>query len=139
MLTADDANIPELVKLVALNNIQILLVPFDIQAPSEVKFSLLSRAAEHRICIVAASREKDFIINSPAKSGNTANKNKIKPQKSTGLIANLTTESALLGQLKSGKFSGYLDKPLVKYQHGKITKAVISPVSAGNKTIVCNL
>ena len=139
MLTGDDANIPEIVQLAALHNIQLLLVPFDIQAPSEVEFSLLARAAEHKICIVAASREKSFALNSPAQSSNTANKNKIKQQKSTGLIANLTTELFLLRQVEAGKFNGYLDKPLLKHQHGKITKAVIHPVVAVNKIIVSSI
>ena len=139
MLTADDANIPEIVKLVALNSIQILLVPFDIQDPSEVQFSLLSRAAEHRICIVAASREKSFAIHSVAKNSNTENKNKIKQQKSTGLIANLSTELSLSNQFESGKFNGYINKPLIKHQHGKITKAVIYPEAAVNKVIVSTI
>ncbi|TWX71374.1 nitrilase-related carbon-nitrogen hydrolase [Colwellia sp. C1TZA3] len=136
MLTGDDANIPEMVKLAALNNIQVLLVPFDIQEASEVEYSLLSRAAEHKICIVAASREKSFIEAAPVDSsgnnrdtanGSTSNKRKVKQQKSTGLIANVSAESALLSPWQSDKFNGYINKPLVKYQHGKITKAVIHP------------
>jgi predicted amidohydrolase len=141
MLTADDANIPEIVKVAALNNIHVLLVPFDIQEPCEVEFSLLSRAAENRICIVAASREKNFANKSLTENqnqnqnDNTANKKKLKQQKSTGLIANLTTESALLSQWNSAKFTGYINKPLIKHQHGKITKAVIHPIAAVNKII----
>lgn len=146
MLTADDANIPEIVKVAALNNIHLLLVPFDIQEPCEVEYSLLSRATEHRICIVAASREKSFANDSPTAdlptdnaSNNTYvqtnNKNKIKAQKSTGFIANLTTDSALLTQWKSRKFDGYINQPLVKRQHGKITKAVIHPIAACTKRL----
>ncbi|MFT7431626.1 MAG: putative amidohydrolase [Colwellia sp.] len=136
MLTGDDANVPEMVKLAALNNIQVLLVPFDIQEASEVEFSLLSYAAEHKICIVAASREKSFAKpaladasgkNSDIDKGSTANQKKVKQKKSTGLIANLPVELALLKPWQSDKFNGYINKPLVKYQHGKITKAVIHP------------
>ncbi len=157
MLTADDANIPEIVNVAALNNIQVLLVPFDIQAPSEVEYSLLSRAAEHSICIIAASREKSFAEDIPndlsndllndlpsnkstennANSKNQNNKNnknkkKIKLKKSTGFIANITTSSALLTSMKSDKFTGYISQPRVKHQHGKITKAVIHPLAACN-------
>jgi predicted amidohydrolase len=136
MLTGDDANIPEMVKQAALNNIQVLLVPFDIQEPSEVEFSLLSYAAEHKICIVAASREKSFVEpalvdtfgnNCDLAKGSTSNKKKVKQKKSTGLIANVPAESGLLNPWQSDKFDGYINKPLVKYQHGKITKAVIYP------------
>jgi len=140
MLTADDANIPEMVKVAALNDIHLLLVPFDIQEPCEVEYSLLSRAAENRICIVAASREKSFVndlpaFNSPTNIGNDNiyGKNKVKVQKSTGLIANLTTDFALLPQWKTRKFNGYINQPIVKHQYGKITKAVIHPIAACSK------
>lgn len=137
MLTADDANIPEIVNLAALHGIHVLLVPFDIQEHSEVEYSLLARATENRICIVAASREKSFVNDLSIKKGNNkvSNKNKIKSQKSTGLIVNLTTDSALLSQWKSRKFDGFINPPLVKHQHGKITKAVIHPIAACNKLL----
>jgi len=146
MLTADDANIPEMVNIVALGGIHALLVPFDIQESCEVEYSLLSRAVENRICIVAASREKSFITDStvnnlpsntsPTKkaNNNSGNNKKSKPQKSTGLITSLTTYSALLAQWKSGKFTGFLNPPLVKHQQGKITKAVIHPAAADHKS-----
>jgi len=135
MLTADDANIPEIVKVVALKDVHVLLVPFDIQEPCEVEYSLLSRAVENRICIVAASREKSFTNDLFTDNGNndTDAKNKVKSYKSTGLIINLTTDSDLLPQWKSPKFDGYINKPLVKYQYGKITKAVIHPIAACKK------
>ena len=138
MLTADDANIPEIVNVAALHGIHVLLAPFDIQEHCEVEYSLLSRATENRICIVAASREKSFVNVLPAKKGNnkTCNKNKIKSQKSTGLIVNLTTDSTLLSQWKSRKFDGYINPPLVKHQHGKITKAVIHPIAACHKGLM---
>ncbi len=135
MLTADDANIPEIVNVAALHGIHVLLVPFDIQEHCEVEFSLLSRATENRICIVAASREKSFVHDLAINMGNSKpfNKNKVKAQKSTGLIINLTTDSTLLSQWKSRKFDGYINPPLVKHQHGKITKAVIHPIAACHK------
>jgi predicted amidohydrolase len=138
MLTADDANISEIVKVAALSGIHLLLVPFDIQEPCEVEYSLISRAAENRVCIVAASREKSFANNSPTtKTENTTNniysKNKSKVLKSTGLIINLTTDASLLPQWKPRKFNGYINRPLVKHQHGKITKALVHPIAACNK------
>lgn len=129
MLTADDANIPELVDYSASNNIHLLLVPFDIQESCEVDHYLLSQAAQHRICIVAATREKSL----DNQLSNTKNKNSRKTDKSTGLIINLTTDPTLLPQWKSREFVGYINQPLVKHQHGKITKAVIHPIAACNK------
>ncbi len=135
MLTADDANIPEIVKISALNGIQLLLVPFDIQESCEVDYSLISRAAENRICIVAASHEKSFANNLPTDitHDNIYGKNKVKAQKSTGIIANLSTDPALLPQWRARPFSGYINQPLVKLQYGKITKAVIHPIAACRK------
>ena len=139
MLTADDANIAETVNVLARKNIHLLLVPFDIQEPQEVEHSLVARAAENSICIVAASREKSFAIeqsrDEKSLNGKQNNK-KIKTQKSTGLIANLTSNAALLAQWQSGKFNGYINKPIVKHQHGKITKALIHPMSATEKNII---
>ena len=135
MLTADDANIPEIVKIAALNGIHLLLVPFDIQEPCEVDYSLLSRATENRICIAAASREKNFATEVAIKndSDNIYGKNKVKAKKSTGLIINLSTNSALLPQWRTRKFSGYINQAIVKLQYGKITKAVIHPIAACSK------
>ncbi|WP_019028199.1 nitrilase-related carbon-nitrogen hydrolase [Colwellia piezophila] len=139
MLTGDDATIPEIVDLAARQGIQVLLIAFDIQERSEVEYNLLSLAAENRICIVAASREKSFANDRPTNntSDNIYSKNKVKAQKSTGLIANLTinsaTKSALLPQWQAPKFRGYSNQPLVKLQYGKITKAVIHPIAACDK------
>jgi predicted amidohydrolase len=144
MLTADDANIPEIVKVAALNNAHLLLVPFEIQEPGEVEYCLLSRAAEHRICIVAASREQSFpdelsVDSVSTDSGqyniqnNNKGKNKTKSKKSTGLIVNLTKDFALLTSSEFGRLNGYINQPLVKYQYGKITKAIIHPINACTK------
>jgi len=137
MLTADDANIAEIVKVAASNKIHLLLVPFDIQEPCEVQYNLLAHAVENRICIVAASREKSFVRDLPSDKGSKTigNKNKIKFRKSTGLIVNLTTDFAELSQWKSRKFNGHINQPIATYQHGKITKAVIHPIAAGNKDL----
>jgi len=138
MLTADDANLPEIARITALSGIHLLLVPFDIQEPCEVEYSILSIAAENRVCVVAGSREKNFSNNilaneAQSNASNIKSQNKIKCQKSTGLIVNLTTDYAFLPQWKPRKFTGYINQPIVKYQYGKITKAVVHPIAACNK------
>jgi len=133
MLTADDANIAELVKVATEHNIHALLVPFDIQESCEVEYSLLSRAAENNICIVAASREKNFANYAPDDIDNLNDTNKTKSKKSTGLIANITPDFSLLPQWQAPKFNGYIHLPLVKHQYGKITKALIHPIAACTK------
>ena len=142
MLTADDANIADTVKMAASQNIHLLLMPFDIQDSLEVNYSLLARAAENRVCIVAATREKSFAIQPSVEQNQDKlkqNNKKVKSQKSTGLIINLSNNTTVLTQWQSGRFNGYINKPVVKHQHGKITKALIYPnASADKSSIVFN-
>ncbi len=142
MLTADDANIAEMQAIASCAGIELLLVPFDIQDSAEVEHHLLAHAAENRVCIIAASREKDFTFQRVKKplttksDHNPFSKNKIKTQKSTGLIINLTLDESILPQWRKPKFNGYINQPLVKLQYGKITKAVIHPVAAHKKCLL---
>jgi len=133
MLTADDEKVPEIVSAAALHGVHTLLVPFDIQEPNDVENNLLARAVENRVCIVAATREKNFAIDLPADNKTKGNKKKIKSHKSTGLIINLSSSNPLLAQWQPKKQTGYTNFPLVKHQQGKITKAVIHPVAACEK------
>ncbi|TWX52584.1 nitrilase-related carbon-nitrogen hydrolase [Colwellia hornerae] len=139
MLTADDASIPEIVNVAALNHVHLLLVPFEIQEPGEVEYCLLSRAAENRICILAASLEQSFAagclsVDLPSDNVNkNANKKKAKLQKSTGFIANLCSGSTLISESQLAKFTGYINQPLVKHQQGKITKALVHPIATCTK------
>ncbi len=133
MLTADDANVAATVNVAALSGIHTLLVPFDIQVACEVEENLLASAVENRICIVAATREKSFVIDEPVNNQQKGNKKKVKSQKSTGLIINLTSNNVLLAQWQSKKQSAHINLPLVKHQQGKITKAVIHPIAACEK------
>jgi predicted amidohydrolase len=139
MLTADDATIPEIVNVAALNQVHLLLVPFEIQEPGEVEYCLLSRATEHRICIVAASREQSFAAGCLSvdllsdNANKNANKKKGKLQKSTGFIANLSSGSTLISERKSAKLTGYINQPLIKHQQGKITKALVHPIASCSK------
>lgn len=145
MLTADDANIPEMVNIASQKGAHILLVPFDIQAPCEVAYSLLSRATENKICVVAASREKVFksdvasALNSGLNKYNETDKSSAKSHKSTGLIINLSpgssTANNMLSQWRLPKFNGYMNRLTVKHQQGKITKAVVHPIATFMKSL----
>ena len=102
---------------------------------TEVEYSLLSRAVENRVCIVAACREKSFTQDMAFEESNAVknqkgNKKKIKSVKSSGFIANLTQSSLSISHWNVAKFTGYINQPLVKHQHGKITKALVHPIAA---------
>ena len=68
--------------------------------------------------------------NDKAIDNKKGNKKKRKAVKSTGFIANLTEQSALPPHWNLAKFTGYINQPLIKYQHGKITKALVHPIAA---------
>ena len=132
MLTADDAHSPEMVELAAKNHVHLLLAPVDIQQANELEHGLLANAVAHGICVIAASREKNF--NTVLAANNTGNKSannaaeKI-TAKSTGFIATIRTHFASsTSTRKSSEESHNLpSQPVIKHQHGKITKALIHP------------
>ena len=135
MLSADDANIPETFVGIDWNNIHVILSPFDIQAPDAIEQALLSHAAQHKVCVVAATREKSFEDNAISNSSHIASKNnaKIKSKKSTGFIANLTAEPSLEKVTNSQNLNDDFPQLIVKHQYGKITKAVIHPIHGSAK------
>jgi len=152
MLTGDDANNNQIVSIAGKENIHALLVPFDIQEFCEVEDVLISQAIKHKICIVAASKEKNFVKNilSTNSSGisisqsvshknntkNIFNKNKVKQHKSTGFIAtfvNKSIQNNSLTCLKPKPLTSFNTQPTVKRQHGKITKALIHPFVSVSK------
>ena len=138
MLTGDDASSTTIVDTAAFSHIHLLLVPFDIQTPCEVENHLLSRAAERKICVAAASREKSF-TNEPS-SGDSSNlkrhknKQKIKQLKSTGFIADSPLNVGLFTQndVQENNSANQLSvgQLIVKHQKGKITKALVHPKAA---------
>ena len=130
IVTGDDAMLPEVINTLAVQGIQLLLLAIDIQEAGDVAYSLMSRAAEFNVCIVAASKEKNFTLEQP-KQQTIYSKNKDKKQKSTGLIANVKLHAGVLPNWQTNKTLGFSEQPSIKWQFGKITKAVIHPIFAG--------
>jgi hypothetical protein len=130
MLTGDDAIFPEVINTLAVQGIQLLLLAIDIQEAGDVAYSLMSRAAEFNVCIVAASKEKNFTLEQPKKQ-TIYSKNKDKIQKSTGLIANVKLQAGALPHWQIIENLNFYSQPSIKWQFGKITKAVIHPIFAG--------
>ncbi len=140
MLTGDDASSTAIVDTAAFSHIHLLLVPFDIQTPGEVENHLLSRAAERKICIAAASREKSFSNESPVDDSSNLNrhknKQKIKQRKSTGFIADLPVNVGLFTQNDAQEITSAsqlsVSQLIVKHQQGKITKALVHSIAAAS-------
>ncbi len=56
IVVGDDHVQPEVVRLAALEDADVVAVPFDAQEPWEVATGLVERAAENRVCLAAATR-----------------------------------------------------------------------------------
>ncbi len=119
MMTGDDAVYPELVKVAALRGVHAIIVPFDIQEAWEIEFGLLSRAAENRICVIAASRQKP---------------------EGSGVICSLERDFTILTEWEERAFDGNINYPII-YPQGKntvLTTATIHPNAASNKVMSAN-
>jgi len=112
MLNSDDAAIPEIVKVAALKGIHCLVVVGDFQEPWETRFGIPSRAAENRICVVAAGHQ-----NLP------------------GMICSLERDFTILTPWAERKFDGKINQPLITHQNyaDAFTAASIHPNAASNK------
>jgi predicted amidohydrolase len=117
LLAGDDSVYPELVKVLALQGVHVLLLPFDCQESWENNFGLLSRAAENRMCVVASSRA--------TASG-------------SGLICSLESEFTIMTQWQDRKFDGHINYPITTHQQQAVTQAVINPAAAANKLMSMN-
>lgn len=117
LLTGDDSVYPELVKVLALQGVHLLLLPFDCQESWENNFGLLSRAAENRMCLVASSRA------TPSGSG---------------LVCSLEREFTIMTPWHTREFDGHINYPITTHQCDAVTRAVIHPAAAANKLMSMN-
>ncbi|WND03548.1 nitrilase-related carbon-nitrogen hydrolase [Temperatibacter marinus] len=112
MMHSDDAAYPEIVKVAALKGIHTLLVPADFQEQWEWQYGLPSRAAENRICVIAADKEKS-------------------------MIASLEREFTIMTTWEERQFDGKINEPLLAWQvRGKpYLEALFHPQAACNKVM----
>ena len=119
IIAGDDAVYPELIKVAALRGVHAIVVPFDIQESWEVNYGLLSRAAENRICVIAASRVK---------------------AQGAGVICSLQREFTILTEWQQREFDGTINYPIIYPQQrdAALTCATIHPNAAANKLMSAN-
>jgi deaminated glutathione amidase len=55
IVVSDDIVYPEVARLAALNSVDVVAVPYRMQEEWELRFGLAERAAENRMCLIAAS------------------------------------------------------------------------------------
>lgn len=110
----DDSIYPELFRLMAINNVEIVLVPAHISEAWEVKTGLRERAAENRMNLVVASRKTD------------AGKSVILP---------IDEDFTLWTDWKKRPFDGNINYPIVIESDERLLSGVIYPTSAGNRLV----
>jgi predicted amidohydrolase len=116
IIVGDDALYPELFRVAAIHNVEVVAAPLQIVEAWELTTGLLERAAENRISIVAASR--------PSPAGASA------------LITN-SEDFTLWTEWKQRPFDGNINYPLVTRATAEpgLTRATIYPANAGNRLI----
>ncbi len=115
LIVGDDALYPESFRLAALAGAQVAAVSFHAQEAWELQTGLLERAAENRLCLVAATR--------PTPVGNS-------------IITTLHKDFTLMTPWTERSFDGELSSPLVR-RSGRygLLMAPIHPINANNKLL----
>ena len=116
VLPGDDNLFPETYRLAVLKGAEIIAVPCTIAETWEVETGLLERAAENRVCVVAATR--------PGPAGSS-------------LITTLWDDYTLMTPWENRQFDGNISAPLV--QRAARTRGVFSarihPARTANKVL----
>ena len=114
VLCEDDAIYPETFRLLALQGVEVVMVPLALQEAWLVKTGLVERAAENRINLVAADR-----------------------QSCNNLICCLQHDFTLMTAWKTRQFDGLLSAPeIIRHSDSPLLSAAVHPSAAANK--VCS-
>lgn len=60
IIVGDDAIVPEVAKVLAIQGADVLAISFQVQEAWELSHGLVDRSAENRVCVVAATRPSPF-------------------------------------------------------------------------------
>jgi deaminated glutathione amidase len=120
VVVGDDIVYPELARLAALQSVDVLAVPFSGQEPWETGFGIVERAAENRLCVVAANA---------APGGDS-------------LIVSLPPDFTLWAPSRERTFDGTINRPDVTRgvfgEGASVVRGVIHPARTVNRQISRN-
>jgi predicted amidohydrolase len=116
MVVGDDSIYPETFRLAALGGAEVVALPMQLLERWELETGLRERAAENRVCLVAASRPTDF---------------------GAGAIMTLQGDFTLMTPWGTRPFDGVISTPLVVEAAPApgMTRATIHPAHAQNKLV----
>ena len=116
VVVGDDAIYPETFRLAALEDADVVAVPFQAQEAWETRLGLVERSAENRLCVVAATR--------PSEVGSS-------------LITTLERDFTLWTVWEDRAFDGTISQPRVTRAPAApgTTLATIHPEAAANRVL----
>jgi len=116
VLTGDDNLFPETYRLAVLKGAEVIAAPFTVAETWEVETGLLERAAENRVCLVAASR--------PSAAG-------------ASLLCSLVGDYTLMTPWAERAFDGDISKPIVQRaaRSSGVFTATLHPAHTANKVL----
>ena len=116
LVVGDDALFPETSRVHAIRGAEVLAIPFQAREAWETRLGLVERAAENRVCVVAATR--------PSEAG-------------TSLVATLWEDFTVMTPWKSREFDGQITAPIVTRAGAEpgALRATIHPLHAQNKLV----
>lgn len=115
IVVGHDSIYPEVFRVLALQDVEVLLLPTHITESWEITTGLLERAAENRINIVVASRKTDA---------------------GSSIILGLDEDFTLWTEWKKRPFDGNINYPLVtKISENGFHKGTVYPACSGNRLV----
>jgi predicted amidohydrolase len=119
LIVGDDALYPETFRLAALQNAEVVGVPFTLLERWEIETGLLERSAENRVCVIAATRPACF---------------------GASVITTLWEDFTVMTPWKVRPFDGHISYPIVTRASAAsgLTTATIHPANAQNKFVSQN-
>ncbi len=116
LIVGDDAIYPESFRLAALQNAEVVAVPFSLLERWEVDTGLLERSAENRVCVVAATHAAPF---------------------GASLMTTLWEDYTLMTPWKTRPFDGHISFPIVTRASAGagLCRSTIHPANTQNKVM----
>ncbi|NTU82081.1 MAG: carbon-nitrogen hydrolase family protein, partial [Chloroflexales bacterium] len=116
LVVGDDSIYPESFRLAALGGAEVVALPMQLMERWELETGLRERAAENRVCLVAASRPTDF---------------------GASAIMTLPKDFTLMTPWETRPFDGILSTPIITQASAEpgLTRASIHPANAQNKQV----
>lgn len=120
IIVGEDSRYPEIFRLAAYQNAEIIAAPFNVRERWETEFGLFERSVENRVSVVAATRPKKDL----GKYGHS-------------LITTIGEDFTLWTEWKNRPFDGNINYPIVARGNSDepVFEADVYPANSGNRLV----